>query len=65
MNFYGYKNHVKVDKGTKLIRDYMATDASVHDSQELEILIDKSDVGQSSTRTQSISGRKQSLTTVA
>jgi len=46
MNFYGYKNHVKVDKGTKLIRDYMATDASVHDSQELEILIDKSDVGQ-------------------
>jgi len=46
MSFYGYKNHVKVDEGTKLIQDYMATDASVHDSQELEILIDKSDAGQ-------------------
>jgi len=46
MNFYGYKSHSKADNGTKLIRDYMATDASVHDSQELEILIDKSDAGQ-------------------
>ena len=45
MNFYGYMNHVKVDMGKKLIRDYLATDASVHDSQELEILIDNSDVG--------------------
>jgi len=46
MNFYGYKSYSKADNGTKLINDYMATDASVHDSQELEILIDKSDAGQ-------------------
>jgi len=46
MSFYGYKNHVKVDKGAKLIRDYMVTDASVHDSQELETLIRKDDEGQ-------------------
>jgi IS5 family transposase len=46
MNFYGYKNHHKTDEGTMLISDYMVTDAAVHDSQELETLIDKSDVGQ-------------------
>ncbi len=43
MNFYGYKNHLKVDQGTKLITAYMVTDAAVHDSQELETLIDKDD----------------------
>ena len=46
MNVYGYKNHLKVDQGTKLINDYMVTDASVHDSQELETLLDKADAGQ-------------------
>ena len=46
MNFYGYKNHIKVDKGTKLISDYMVTSASVHDSQELETLLSKADAGQ-------------------
>jgi IS5 family transposase len=45
-NFYGYKNHIKADKGTKLISDYMVTDAAVHDSQELETLIDQADAGQ-------------------
>jgi IS5 family transposase len=30
---YGYKNHVKVDKTSKLIVTYSVTDASVHDSQ--------------------------------
>ena len=30
--FYGYKNHVKADTKTKLIVDYLVTDASVHDS---------------------------------
>jgi IS5 family transposase len=46
MHFYGYKNHIKVDQGTKLISDYMVTDAAVHDSQELEPLIQKDDAGQ-------------------
>jgi IS5 family transposase len=40
---YGYKNHVKADKTTKLIEDYEATDASVHDSQALEDLVEKDD----------------------
>lgn len=36
---YGYKNHINVDKSTKLISAYSATDASVHDSQELASLL--------------------------
>jgi IS5 family transposase len=41
--FFGYKDHVKVDKKSKLITAYEVTDASVHDSKVLEDLIDKSD----------------------
>jgi IS5 family transposase len=46
MNFYGYKNHVKADTKTKLIIDYVVTDASVHDSQTLDNLLNKKDKGQ-------------------
>jgi len=35
-SFYGYKNHLGVDKVHKLIRKWDATDASVHDSQKLD-----------------------------
>src|SRR6266511_1559270 len=35
-SFYGYKNHLGVDKAHKLIRKWDATDAAVHDSQKLE-----------------------------
>jgi len=38
---FGYKDHVKVDKDSKLIVDYTVTSANIHDSQELENLIDK------------------------
>ncbi len=41
--FYGYKDHVKVDKVSKIITAYTVTDASVHDSQAVEELVDKSD----------------------
>jgi IS5 family transposase len=37
---YGYKNHVKADVQSKLIESYAVTDASVHDSQMLEPLVD-------------------------
>lgn len=40
---YGYKNHVKADKKSKLISHYTVTDASVHDSQVVEDLVDKKD----------------------
>lgn len=44
--YYGYKNHVKADLGSKFIDNYTVTDASVHDSQALETLLDEKDKGQ-------------------
>ena len=46
LTFYGYKNHIKIDSGTKLINTYTVSDASVHDSQETATLINSDDVGQ-------------------
>ena len=39
-SFFGYKNHVNADTKHKLIRHYAVTDAAVHDSQELDGLLD-------------------------
>lgn len=39
--FYGYKNHVSVDVKHKFVRSYDVTDASVHDSNVFEDLLDK------------------------
>ena len=44
-SFYGYKNHIGVDRKHKLIRRYAETDASVHDSQKLDDVLDKSNTG--------------------
>ncbi|MBP8960011.1 MAG: IS5 family transposase [Bacteroidales bacterium] len=44
--FYGYKNHVKADTKTKLIEEFIVTDASVHDSQAMEQLLKEKDEGQ-------------------
>ena len=41
--YYGYKNHLKADQRTKLIAKYEVTDASVHDSQALESLVEAGD----------------------
>ena len=40
---YGYKNHVKADRTTKRIEDYAVTDASAHDSQVVEDLVEADD----------------------
>lgn len=40
-SYYGYKNHVNVDRRHKLVRRYAVTDASVHDSQKLDDILDK------------------------
>ena len=40
---YGYKDHVKVDRASKLIKTYEVTDASVHDSQKVVALLEKKD----------------------
>ncbi len=44
--FYGYKNHAKVDNKSKFIDKYKVTDASVHDSQPLDDLLEEQDTGQ-------------------
>ena len=40
VSYFGYKDHVKVDAESKLITDYVVTDASVHDSRTLFDLVD-------------------------
>jgi transposase, IS5 family len=45
-DYFGYKNHIKADEKSKLIDDYIVTDASVHDSQVVEQLVTNIDEGQ-------------------
>lgn len=40
LSYYGYKNHINVDRANKLIRKYDVTTASTHDSQVFEALLD-------------------------
>lgn len=42
-SYYGYKDHVKVDAGSKLITAFEVTNASVHDSQVIGKLVKKND----------------------
>jgi IS5 family transposase len=44
-SYFGYENHIKQDNEPKLIEDYIPTDASVHDSQEIEDLTSEKDAG--------------------
>ena len=39
-SFFGYKNHVNIDRRHKLVRRYAVTDAAVHDSRRLDDLLD-------------------------
>jgi IS5 family transposase len=45
-NYHGYKNHVKVDAGSKLIDHYVVTTASVSDGTMAWELLDARDKGQ-------------------
>jgi IS5 family transposase len=44
-NHYGYKNHVNVDKDTKLITAQVVTPANVHDSQAFDAVLRPADAG--------------------
>ena len=59
--FYGYKNHIKADKDTKLISTYAVSSASVHDSQKLEALIDRQDAGQKLYADSAYTGQDDSI----
>ena len=45
-DYYGYKNHIKIDGKSKLIDTYMVSDASVHDSKVLDMLLTEEDENQ-------------------
>ena len=59
ISYFGYKNHVKVDSKSKLITGYVVTDASVHDSQVLDNLLDSKDEEQPLWADSAYTGAKQ------
>ena len=61
-NHYGYKNHAKVDNKHKFINKYTTTEASVHDSQALDYLLDKKDEGQDLYADSAYTGEEQENT---
>jgi IS5 family transposase len=58
-NYYGYKNHVKQDAGSKIVVKYKVTDASVHDSQATDDLLDEHDKGEDFYADSAYSGEPQ------
>lgn len=62
VNFYGYKNHIKADRKNKFIVTYHVTDASVHDSQALENLLDGNDSHQNLYADSAYTGQAQEET---
>lgn len=44
-NYFGYKNHISIDRQHKVIRDYAVTDASVHESQVVDQILDTTNTG--------------------
>jgi IS5 family transposase len=42
---YGYKNHININRVSKLITASVGTDASVHDSQVLNAVLREAQVG--------------------
>ena len=57
--FYGYKNHIKSDTKTKLIEKFEVTDASVHDLQPVEGLLEEKDAGQPFYADSAYTGQEQ------
>lgn len=62
VTFFGYKNHIKADTKTKLIEEFIVTDASVHDSQAIEGLLTENDEGQPLYADSAYTGEKQENT---
>jgi IS5 family transposase len=61
-NYYGYKNHVKIDGKSKLIDTYLVSDASVHDSKALESLLSEEDENQAIYADSAYTGKNQEET---
>jgi IS5 family transposase len=41
--YFGYKNHIKIDRQSKLIQRWQATPANTHDSQAMKSLVESTD----------------------
>jgi len=59
VNYFGYKNHAKIDASSKIVVKYAVTDASVHDSQLTEELLDENDKGEDFYADSAYSGEPQ------
>ena len=59
VNYFGYKNHIKIDAKSKLITKFTVTPANVHDSQETVNLINKKDQGEDLHADSAYTGAKQ------
>jgi len=59
VNYFGYKNHAKLDAGSKIVVKYNITDASVHDSQVTDELLDEKDMGEDFYADSAYSGEPQ------
>ena len=59
VSYYGYKNHTKVDQKSKIITGFMVTDASVHDSQVIDCLLDETDKGEAFYADSAYTGENQ------
>jgi IS5 family transposase len=59
INYFGYKNHIKEDAKSKIITKYKVTDASVHDSQATDELLDEKDKGEDFYADSAYSGAPQ------
>jgi IS5 family transposase len=59
VSYFGYKNHIKADAKSKLIVKYNVTDASVHDSQVLDYLLDEKDADEDFFGDSAYRGQKQ------
>jgi IS5 family transposase len=57
--FFGYKNHGKSCTKSKFLRTYLVTDASVHDSQALDGLLEEKDKTQDLFADSAYTGEKQ------
>ena len=59
-SYFGYKNHIGVDRRHKFVRRYVVSDASVHDSQKFEDVLDTQQHGFGRVGRQRLSQRMRS-----
>lgn len=59
VSYFGYKNHIKTDAKSKVITKWKVTNASVHDSQAIDSLLDEKDKGEDFYADSAYTGKEQ------